>query len=349
MNHNQLKDRHWPKEGLERVERCPICGEVDRTLLYDGLRDDVMFCAAGYWTLYRCNACEVAFLDPRPTAATISLAYSNYHTHNNIERQTSSWFSVTKKAIKNGYINDKYRCNLTPSVKIGKVIVPLLLQSNRINESIRHIPAMVDPGRLADIGCGNGQFLHDAIQLGWECYGLDFDPLAVEAARKTGANVALGGFPDTELPSCYFNMVTLSHVIEHVHDPLLALKEIYRILKPGGLLWIATPNIDSLGHNRFRRFWRGIEAPRHVVLFNRKSLKLALIDAGFKDIVEKPCYPQTNWFYKTSLSMEQREEVKGIKVWTKTILVHNIAMIANIKERIMPSRCENIVIVAKRY
>ena len=307
-----------------------------------------MFCAPGLWDLYQCQSCKTAYLDPRPTADSISLAYRNYHTHKSNESSAASRIGRIKKSIKNGYINAKLETNLYPEMKIGRWLVPLLLQSRRINESIRHIPKHLTHGRIADIGCGSGQFLESAIQLGLEAYGLDFDSVAVEIAKEMGATVALGGLPDTGLPSSYFDMVTMSHVIEHVHDPLLAMKEVRRILKPGGLIWIATPNMESLGHRSFRRYWRGIEAPRHLVLLNRTSLRRILEAADFENIEEKPCHPQTFWFYKASLKMEQRDKENRNTARISIILTLLSALIANIMERMISCKCENLVIMARR-
>src|SRR5216110_445493 len=72
----------WPYTGLESVELCPVCGSASRELLYSRLRDRVFFCAPGEWELYGCVKCGTGFLDPRPNAATIGLAYSSYFTHN---------------------------------------------------------------------------------------------------------------------------------------------------------------------------------------------------------------------------------------------------------------------------
>jgi len=80
--------------------------------------------------------------------------------------------------------------------------------------------------------------------------------------------------------SC-FDVITLNHVIEHVHDPIAVLRACHRLLKPGGRLWLETPNVDSLGLARFGRNWRGLETPRHLVLFGRRGLRQACMAAGF--------------------------------------------------------------------
>jgi hypothetical protein len=74
-------EQEWPANGLEVVDRCPVCGEGEREILHQGLRDQVFYCAPGEWTLYCCRGCCSAYLDPRPTAETIYLAYRKYYTH----------------------------------------------------------------------------------------------------------------------------------------------------------------------------------------------------------------------------------------------------------------------------
>lgn len=81
-----------------------------------------------------------------------------------------------------------------------------------------------------------------------------------------------------------YDVITLSHVIEHVHDPYNTLKNCYDLLSPGGLLFIDTPNIDARSHRRFKENWRGLEAPRHLVIFNWESIFGVLKRCGFERI-----------------------------------------------------------------
>ena len=81
-----------------------------------------------------------------------------------------------------------------------------------------------------------------------------------------------------------FDIITLNNVVEHLHDPGAVLGACHRLLKPGGHIWLDTPNIDSPGHRFFGVNWRGLETPRHLVLFNHKSLVHLLMNAGFQKI-----------------------------------------------------------------
>ena len=71
----------WPAEHLEKVPCCPVCGGSKRELMHSDLIDNVFHVAPGKWQLWRCLNCKSAFLDPRPTAQSIGLAYVDYYTH----------------------------------------------------------------------------------------------------------------------------------------------------------------------------------------------------------------------------------------------------------------------------
>lgn len=343
MELNPIQNQQWPEDGLERVDSCPVCGTKARTLLHKGLTDRVFFCAPGEWTLYSCDHCHSAYLDPRPNLATIALAYQNYYTHNQDENISNGKIAHLKRSLRNSYINYTYNSRLHPEIKLGYFIVMLFTQKRKeIDERLRHLPNNIENGIVLDIGCGNGQFLKNALELGWEAWGIDQDPLAVETAKKTGARVIQGGLPDTGLPSSYFDVVTLSHVLEHVYDPLAALKESYRLLKPGGLIWIATPNQNSYGHAQFAGSWRGIEPPRHLVIFTTNSLIKLLRSANFTKINHKPCRKQANEFYKNS-HMIKNEKSKKLP-----ISLRYRAAIANFKTIFNPAGCENIILTGVR-
>jgi len=291
-NHEEMsaQEPRWPEDGLESVSACPVCGETQRETLYEGLTDRVFFCAPGEWTLYRCLGCHSGYLDPRPTPVTIALAYQRYYTHESAGKEAfmkpKRGLAWLRSCLRYGYLNDRYNLTLKPASPLGRWIVPLFpVQRRDIDRWMRHMAAPHPGARLLDVGCGNGDHLRLASRIGWEAQGLEPDPSATAAARSTGLHVQEGHLPDTGLPSDYFDAVTLSHVIEHLHDPVRSLQELYRILAPGGKLWIATPNLESPLHRFFRRNWRGLEPPRHLVLFNLRSLVSICQRNGFKSVV----------------------------------------------------------------
>ena len=139
---------------------------------------------------------------------------------------------------------------------------------------------------MLDIGCGNGRFLLRAREAGWQVQGLDPDAKAAQAARLADLPVHVISFEDLPAAENY-DVVTCSHVIEHVHSPRALLLSMRSHLRPGGMLWLATPNAHSLGHLIFREKWRGLEPPRHLQIFCIASLRKLLDDAGFEDIMFK--------------------------------------------------------------
>jgi len=347
MDYKLPENRTWPQDGLEKIACCPICRGAERKLLYDGLTDKTFFCAPGRWSLYQCCSCGTAYLDPRPTQATLAMAYSTYYTHEERDNASKGLVAYLKLRLRNGYLNSRYNSDLTPSFKAGRWVTPLFIHKRmQIDDNVRHLPTT--PGILVDIGCGNGQYLHIAKKLGWETWGVELDPKAAETARNSGAKIIMGGFPDTGLPSQHFDVVTLSHVIEHVHNPIAALQEVFRVLKPGGQVWISTPNLDSLGHARFGSNWRGLEPPRHLVLFTLGSLRKALIGARFRDVVHKPCLPQALWFYQCSLRIAHGEDPNVATVTTMPLALQAVARFADLRAIITQSGCETIVLTAKK-
>lgn len=280
----------WPEGGLEDVGACPVCGEKARTILHRDLADDVFRCAPGKWSLWRCSGCESAYLDPRPTPETIHGAYQSYYTHSAGEGrkkfETLGLARRLRRRLSDGYANWRYDAKREPASIIG---VPLAYcfppLKGVVDRAFRHLPRRAGSSlALLDVGCGNGDFLEVAAECGWKVVGVDPDPKAVAKAKELGLEVYQGGVEVFQGKQALFDFISLSHVIEHVHGPPELLQACFDLLRPDGTLWIETPNIKSFGHSIYRQSWRGIETPRHVVLFNRSSLVHALEEAGFENV-----------------------------------------------------------------
>jgi SAM-dependent methyltransferase len=137
--------------------------------------------------------------------------------------------------------------------------------------------------RLLDFGCGGGSFLHRMNRLGWRAIGLDISSVAIERVRgRLGLDALVGTLPHPELPAGGFDVLTMWHSLEHVHDPLAVLKSAHRLLAPGGRLLVAAPNIDSLPFRYFGPAWYGLDLPRHLTHFTPVTLQAMLKRAGFR-------------------------------------------------------------------
>jgi 2-polyprenyl-3-methyl-5-hydroxy-6-metoxy-1,4-benzoquinol methylase len=197
-----------------------------------------------------------------------------------------------RRALANGYRNWRFGANFQPASKLG-MLTGLLFPAQRavLNRELRYLPKFRPGVRVLDIGAGNGKFLAKARELGWEVVGVEPDPAAVAAARSLGLDVRKGDVESLVPEGSSFDVITMSHVIEHLHDPRRVLDLAFSLLKPNGRIYIDTPNIDAFGHKRFGRYWRGLESPRHLVLFNWVSLEGLLRDVGFSRVIK---YPRTD-------------------------------------------------------
>lgn len=272
----------WLSSELECVQECPACHSHQSVRAYEGLRDD-MEGVPGEWSMRRCMACGSFYLDVRPSVEAIGKAYVSYHTHADalVQAAEDNGSSLLWRCA-NGYMRARYGAHREPSSFLGRWVLPLISPlRQQLDYFYRHLPAR--PGRLLDVGCGNGVFLMRAKEAGWSTQGIEPDPKAVAAAQRAGLDVVEGTLdscPDLGL----FDVVTASHVIEHVHDPRGFLRQIHDRLRPGGQLWLATPNAGSLGHRMFGKAWRGLEPPRHMTVFSLPALRLLLEQAGFAQI-----------------------------------------------------------------
>ncbi|WP_295385469.1 class I SAM-dependent methyltransferase [uncultured Thiodictyon sp.] len=276
----------WPSHGLEALGACPVCDHAGREPLLADLRDLVFGIGPGTWTLWRCTACGAGYLDPRPDRATIGLAYAGYYTQEAALTPGRVSAARTRRlARRNAYLNQRWGYALAPALT-GPVHLPPI-QQRRADRVVRSLPAARAGERLLDVGCGNGAWLDLMRAGGWAVWGVEPDAQSAARAAELGLSVV----PDlltAPFPDQHFDAITLNHVIEHLHDPGAALARCYALLKPGGRLWIATPNLDALGRVRFGPAWRGLETPRHLVLYTASSLRGILAAAGFESIERLP-------------------------------------------------------------
>jgi 2-polyprenyl-3-methyl-5-hydroxy-6-metoxy-1,4-benzoquinol methylase len=280
----RLVKQDWPQNGLEALGRCPVCDNPERELLFNKLIDNCFFVAPGEWTLWQCSNCQSAYLDPRPDERTIGKAYESYYTHLANEVPALSARQKLRLALYNGFRNGRYGTSFTPAHPTGYLVGMATPRFRRsLDCSFRYLPRK-RPGRVLDIGCGNGEWLLLAKAAGWQVAGVDPDPTARALGGRQGLEIREGGADAWADQPETFDVITMNHVIEHVHDPLETLRTIRTLLRPGGHLFVETPNIDALGLRVHGRNWRGLEPPRHLVLFNYRSMAAALRSAGFIDI-----------------------------------------------------------------
>lgn len=235
--------------------QCCLCGAAGEPL-YRGSQDR-LFGTPGSWDHSRCPnpGCGLVWLDPMPVEEEIGQAYQSYYTH---EPGGDAVGSPVKAALRHVYHH--------------------WLRARR---SRRYL-SVAQPGRLLDVGCGDGSWLAGMREMGWQVEGQDVDAQAAARARSAyNVPVRLGQLQEVAFAENAFDAITMNHVIEHLHDPVGVLRECHRLLKPGGTLVAITPNVESYGHHRFGASWRDLDPPRHLHLFSTGALRACAEKAGF--------------------------------------------------------------------
>jgi SAM-dependent methyltransferase len=140
-------------------------------------------------------------------------------------------------------------------------------------------------GKLLEIGCGTGEFLVEARQLGFEVEGLEISPHAAATANaRIGREcVQWGQLEKKDFPLHFFDVCVLSDVIEHVREPLAVLRKVHELLKPGGVIFLATPSVESWSARLMRRNWMEFKL-EHLIFFSQATVENALAKAGFQEI-----------------------------------------------------------------
>src|SRR6266851_1215282 len=266
-----------------RVLPAPTCYLCARqgVPIYARLRDR-LFGAPGSWGLLGCNSCGLVWLDPRPQIEEIPKLYSEYYTHTSDAPQDAS-YHYWRRALKRAALSTAYGYGTADNGlrhALGRIWCWFLPLHDMIGASVRWLHAG-SKGTLLDIGCGSGDFLLRMRTLGWTVKGVEPDPLARRhAVEVLGLDVAGGTLEEARFPDNSFDALTMSHVVEHLIDPVQTFSECRRILKTGGKLVVMTPNIGSLGHRWFGESWRGLEPPRHLFLFRSETLRTCAERAG---------------------------------------------------------------------
>ncbi len=166
----------------------------------------------------------------------------------------------------------------------------------RCEDRLQVVRPHLPPGSLFDVGAGGGTFLSVAKEAGYEVSGLDLSPRWAEHARQQhGVEVMVANLMEAELPTSRFGAITFWHVLEHLPDPLAALRKLRGALRPGGRLVVEVPNygaptvrlkcwwLAKTRHDGPR--WRHLNPWEHCWHFERDSLKRCLAAGGFEPVL----------------------------------------------------------------
>lgn len=314
---------------------CYLCNSPGK-FIYQKLIDR-LFDASGEWNFRKCSnsECGLVWLDPMPLLEDIAKAYNTYYTHE-IEYTQQNFVGRLLKAI-------YHKVKIIPAYIFGLKAQELQLESMYLKN--------VKPGSLLDVGCGSGKFLHQMYLAGWKVKGIDFDPKVVkQVCAKYDFDVRCGSLESMGYQNNSFDAVTMSHVIEHVHDPIALLQECYRILKSTGYLVVTTPNINSWGHQKFKNNWRGLEPPRHLHIFSINTLEQCAKKAGFQHIEVCSTAAHAIAFMHGSLGIQKWSYYKGSTEPNKWDFIKSLFMYyyENLLIKKYPELGEETILICKK-
>lgn len=263
-NPPRLHHNTAPDISLETIN-CPLCGSSRFTSVVSSPdRDTVGHQFSGtdrsvpIFNVVRCNECDLCYTNPRPNAMNIGRFYKADYAPYQLPSAQPKPPRQRNKILQKIFGKKPANWERGEIEPIGKC-------------------------RLLDFGCGAGHFLHCMHNLGWQVTGLDFSEQVVEQIRsKLKLSAMVGTLPHPQLIPESYDLVTLWHSLEHVHQPLNVLKEVYKLIPPGGKVLVAVPNIDSAPFRWFGADWYGLDVPRHLTHFTPVTLRKMLECAGFQ-------------------------------------------------------------------
>jgi 2-polyprenyl-3-methyl-5-hydroxy-6-metoxy-1,4-benzoquinol methylase len=253
---------------------CPVCGEtLDESALHCKdyrVRGEV-------FTIRKCPSCLFAMTMPQPSPAEIGKYY-----------QTEDY--VSHSETRQGIVNKLYH------------IVRKKNTQNKLKLVERFAP---NKGDLLEVGCGTGYFLSVCKKNGWNITGMDVNEKARSKAETRTEQSIYPSLDTLEASGKQFDVITLWHVFEHLHDIASSFVQLKRLLKPAGLLIMALPNPLSADASLYKAYWAAYDVPRHLSHFSPLSVGIMAKKYGFRQ--EKPVPMIFDAYYVSMMS----EELKG--------------------------------------
>jgi SAM-dependent methyltransferase len=262
--------------------RCAVCGETPNSL-WATARDVEYETTPETFSYWLCEACDALTIDPIPRERLAEIYPDGYYS-----------FAGGEAAM----AHDR---NLVTRAKAA-------LDKRAFRRILDQVAA--ERVNVLDVGGGTGDIASGLVQAAGgraRATVVDIDPETTEIARKRGLEAFCSRFEDFQTDERY-HVITMLNLIEHVEDPVGAMRHARELLAEGGVVWIQTPNFRSLDARIFRRRdWAGLHCPRHWVIFGRRGLLASLSRSGLRP--RTMAYTQGGAFWAASAlaSIEHRE------------------------------------------
>lgn len=232
----------------ERLASCPACQSKELVPFIASV--DYHYGIEGVFQTDQCCDCKTVFLNPMPSVRDLGNMYdAEYYSYQ--RPQEKSWLNRIRRRI---------------------------LRYPRLT----HVPRFKKPGTMLDVGCGAGQYIMLMRQGGWTVCGSELNEAAAAKGREAGLEIYGGELMDAKFDDKFFDFVRSNHSFEHIPNPGPILREMHRILKEDGKLFIGIPNFDGLMARLFGRYWWYFGLPVHPFNYTEKGIATILERHGFK-------------------------------------------------------------------
>lgn len=284
-NADVLSEKSWssdvPDDVLLEVVDCPLgCPRSDEIVLTG---HDWLHGLPGEFTVLKCCTCGLMRTNPRPTAETIGFYYpDNYGPYlgTRVEQPSTGRLSGIKDII--------------------RPLVKWIFDSK--TDALPSLP----PGRLLEVGCASGSFLHRMASNGWQVEGIEFSEKAAQAASQLGYKVHMGSLESAPAPANPIDLIVGWMVLEHLHDPIGCLRKLNEWAKPGAWLVLSVPNAGSLECRIFKDKWYALQLPTHLHHFTPQTMEKVLEAGGWR--LEKVHHQRSviNLIVSTAYALERK-------------------------------------------
>jgi len=267
------------------MRQCPLCRGKSHPIV-DGLFD-TRFGSPGLYSVTECGKCSVLSTLPKPSERVLGRLYMRYYNFGGSGR---GGYERIREAFHRSFL---YRFWLavdgdiafqaeSPSSPVGQGALSsrwtLSLCRRAGRRGIRSTTGRIGAIRLLEVGCNEGRNLGLYRANGYEAEGQEINPRAAAAARRRGFRVHLGPLKSVK---GQFDVVVLANVLEHSSEPMGMLRQVRRLLLPGGEVRISLPNNRSWLRYVFGRKWINWHVPFHLWHFDAKVLRQMLAKSGF--------------------------------------------------------------------
>jgi SAM-dependent methyltransferase len=239
---------------MKAKEACPVCKGQSITFEFE-CTDHLV--SHRQFPVNKCNECGFMYTGNAPGPEVIGSYYESpdYISHTGGERSiTDILYGIARRIM------------LGTKVRI-----------------VRRF-ANINSGSILDIGAGTGHFVRKMSSSGWNAKGVEVSDTARKYALEVNGVKLYESLSDEMFHESEFDVVSLWHVLEHIHDLEGTLSRVGNLLKPGGVLLLALPNNRSADAQFYRENWAAYDVPRHLWHFNSKSINILVSKYGFSEV-----------------------------------------------------------------